>query len=178
MLCWLWTCIKTVAQQQQMAWHLKFSWIVETSYWASNNLDYVSLHSSSRLWDIARLMYLKWLNTRNVTVVADFLHSFWSSSKFLNWLCSIIFLRLWSSLLLLHLLQTHFSLPGRFPWIFDKTTLYQQPALWAKPLYGCRFVNDHCQDSCQVNNYLHKCGFIHLIGPSITHIFIFILYRL
>ncbi len=51
-LRWLWTSGNTVDQHQQMPWQPKSSLTVETSHWTSSNMDYVSLHSSSRLWDL------------------------------------------------------------------------------------------------------------------------------
>ncbi len=42
----------TVDQHQQMTWQPKSSLTVETSHWTSSNMDYVPLHSSSRLWDL------------------------------------------------------------------------------------------------------------------------------
>ncbi len=51
-LRWLWTSGNTVDQHQQMPWQPKSSLTVETSHWTSSNMDSVSLHSSSRLWDL------------------------------------------------------------------------------------------------------------------------------
>ncbi len=50
-LRWLWTWENRVDQHQQMTWQPKSSLTVETSHWTSSNMDSVSLHSSSRLWD-------------------------------------------------------------------------------------------------------------------------------
>ncbi len=52
LLHWLWTSENTVDQHQQMTWQPKSSLTVETSHWTSSNMDYVPLHSSSRLWDL------------------------------------------------------------------------------------------------------------------------------
>ncbi len=51
-LRWLWTSENTVNQHQQMTWQPNSSLTVETSHWTSSNMDSVSLHSSSRLWDL------------------------------------------------------------------------------------------------------------------------------
>ncbi len=51
-LRWLWTSENTVDQHQQMTWQPKSSLTVETSHWTSSNMDFVPLHSSSRLWDL------------------------------------------------------------------------------------------------------------------------------
>ncbi len=50
-LRWLWTSESTVDQHQQMTWQSKSSLTVKTSHWTFN-MDSVSLHSSSRLWDL------------------------------------------------------------------------------------------------------------------------------
>ncbi len=51
-LRWLWTSENTLDQHQQMTWQPKSTLTVETSHWTSRNMDSVSLHSSSRLWDL------------------------------------------------------------------------------------------------------------------------------
>ncbi len=51
-LRWLWTSENTVDQHQQMTWQPKSSPTVETLHWTSSNMNSVSLHSSSRLWDL------------------------------------------------------------------------------------------------------------------------------
>ncbi len=48
-LRWLWTSDQ---HQYGETWQPKSSLTVETSHWTSSNVDYVSLHSSSRLWDL------------------------------------------------------------------------------------------------------------------------------
>lgn len=86
----------------------------------------------------ASLLFLQSLRHRNVlsldhraTVQVFFspsLCSFWSSPKFSNQLFLIILLRLWSVMLLMHLLLPQFSLPVNFPLICFDTALCQQPA--------------------------------------------------
>ncbi len=51
-LRWLWTSENTEDQHQQMTWKPKSSLTVETSHWTSSNMDSVTLHSSSRLWNL------------------------------------------------------------------------------------------------------------------------------
>ncbi len=41
-----------VDQHQQMTWQPKSSLTVETSLWTSSNMDSMTLHCSSRLWDL------------------------------------------------------------------------------------------------------------------------------
>ncbi len=50
--CWLRTLENTVDQHQQMTWQPKSSLTVETLHWTSSNMDFVPLHSSSRLWEL------------------------------------------------------------------------------------------------------------------------------
>ncbi len=51
-LRWLWISENTVDQHQQITWQPKSSMTVKISHWTSSNMDYVPLHSSSRLWDL------------------------------------------------------------------------------------------------------------------------------
>lgn len=92
------------------------------------------LHSPVRMLLMLSLAQ-EWPDTRNGTPVAHLLtpatvRSLGSHSKFSNpW-------RLRPSLLLLHLIPPHFSLPVNFPWVCVDTALCKQPALSATTLCG------------------------------------------
>lgn len=75
------------------------------------------------------------------------------SFKFLNWLCLTVFIRLWSSLLLVHLFVPHFSLPVNVPRICFDTALYEQPALSPVTFYGLLVEGSYCLlHSCKISS--------------------------
>ncbi len=119
-LRWLWTSGNTVDQHQQMTWQPKSSLTVETSHWTSSNMDYVSLLSSSRLWDLDFqikcniLFHLKrglWTTEQQSSFI--FLLSpgkmLLTMSLFQKWLGNPFPEDIWAWWLLMHWLQLQFT---------------------------------------------------------------------
>ncbi len=80
-----------------MTWQPKSSLTVETSHWTSSNMDSVSLHSSSRLWDSPVIFLL----SPGKMLLTMFLFQKWLGSNFSE--------DVWAWWLLMHWLQLQFT---------------------------------------------------------------------
>ncbi len=120
-LCWLWTSENTVDQHQQMTWQPKslLTATVETSHWTSSKIDYVPLHSSSRLWDLiskwnAKFTFI-WKEDFGPLINSPVLFllspgkMLLTLSLFQKWLDSPFLEDVWARWLLMHWLQLQFT---------------------------------------------------------------------
>ncbi len=139
---------KTVDQHQQMSWQPKSSLTVETSHRTSSNMDSVSLHSSSRLWDLDFRMKCKctfiWKEDFGPLINSPVLFLL-SPGKMLltmflfqKWLGSSFPEDVWAWWLLMHWLQLQFTPCETFPsvWI---SFAWQYSQACSPPCCSCTF---------------------------------------